>query len=132
MSNLALKILIVEDSKATAMTYREILEANGHKVFVTHDGKSELETFEKELNKDLTKKTPFDLIISDNSMPEMNGVDAGKIIHSFFPDQKFFFITSEKRLVLDAFDVDGKNIDVEQKPISTELFIKKVAEITQQ
>ncbi|EPA06053.1 response regulator [Candidatus Nitrosarchaeum limnium] len=131
MNNTVLKILIVEDSKALANWYKQILESNGHKVTVTYDGKTELEIYEKELKNGLVSKTPFDLIISDNSMKEMNGVDAGKIIHDFFPEQKFFFITGEKNRVLDVFDVDGKNIDVEEKPISLALFNKKVKLLVQ-
>jgi len=131
MKNEALKILVVEDSKALAIKYKQILESEGHKVVCTYDGKTELEIYEKELKKRFSGKTPFDLIISDNSMKEINGVDAGKVIHDLVPAQKFFFVTSEKKLVLDVFDVDGKNIDVEEKPISMDLFYKKVKELTQ-
>ena len=131
MSNGVLKILVVEDCKAIANTYKQVLEMKGHKVVVTYDGKTELEIYEKELKKGMIGKTPFDLIISDNSMNEMNGRDAAKVIRSFVPHQKFFFVTGEKQLIADAFDIDGKTTDVVEKPISMELFLKKINHLTQ-
>ena len=131
MSDVFLKILVVEDSEALAGHYKNVLESKGHKVFVTSDGKEELEIYEKELKSCLSGKPPFDLIVSDNSMPEMNGVEAGQKILEMMPDQKFFFVTGERYSVLDSFHVDGKNIDVEQKPLKTELFLKKVNLLTQ-
>ena len=126
MSNSALKILIAEDSIAFSSMYKNILESKGHKVFVTHDGTIELETYEKELKKCLSGKTPFDLIISDNSMVDMTGAEAGKKILSFVPDQRFLFVTSDPDIIFKSFNVDGKNIAVEQKPISAEVLINKV------
>ena len=131
MSNGFLKILVVEDSEALAEHYQTVLESKGHKVFVTHDGKEELEIYEKELKSCTSGKLPFDLIISDNSMPEMNGVEAGQRILNLVPDQKFFFVTGERGIVLDSLNVDGKNIDVEQKPLKTEKFLKKIELLTQ-
>ena len=97
MSNSALKILVAEDSMAFAHMYKNILESKGHKVFVTYDGIAELEIYEKELKKCLSGKTPFDLIISDNLMTDMNGVEVGKKILSLAPGQRFFFVTGEPR-----------------------------------
>ena len=130
MKDPALKFLVVEDSPSLAILYKTVLEAKGHQVTVTHNGKEELEVYEKELKYN-SGKIPFDLVISDNSMPEISGIVAGRKILSMAPKQKFFFVTGEKDAVLKSFYVDGKNIDVEQKPISTELFIKKVELITQ-
>lgn len=131
MSNSFLKILVVEDSETLAEHYQNILESQGHKVFVTHNGKEELEVYEKELKSCPSGKPPFDLIVSDNSMPEMNGIEAGRKILDMVPVQKFFFVTGEKSTVLDSLDVDGKNIDVEQKPLKTEKFLMKVNLLTQ-
>lgn len=131
VSNEALKILVVEDSEALADMYKEILESKGYEITVAYDGRTELEIYERELQNCPSGKLPFDLIISDNLMPEINGVDAGKKIQGFVPDQKFFFVTGEKNSVLNSFDVDGKKIDVEQKPVSREIFLEKTIQLTQ-
>ena len=128
--NNTLKILIVEDEEAIAEYYKTVLESKGHKVFVAHNGKEEYEIYEKEMQSYPIGKLPFDLIISDNSMPEMTGVEAGQKILELEPDQKFFFVTGEEQSILDSFDVDGKKIDVEQKPFKTEEFLIKVELLT--
>jgi len=129
MKNSMLRFLVVEDSPSLATLYRTVLESKGHQVIVANNGKEELEIYENEL-KHSSGNIPFDLIISDNSMPEITGIEAGRKILSLVPKQKFFFVTGEKEAVLKSFDVDGKNINVEQKPLSEDLFIKKVELIT--
>ena len=124
-----LRFLVVEDSPSLATLYRTVLESKGHQVIVANNGKEELEIYENEL-KHSSGNIPFDLIISDNSMPEITGIEAGRKILSLVPKQKFFFVTGEKDAVLKSFDVDGKNINVEQKPLSKDSFIKKVELIT--
>ncbi|MCE2506940.1 MAG: response regulator [Nitrosopumilaceae archaeon] len=126
MSCADVRILVVEDSESFAKLYQTKLESKGYKVVVTHDGKEELEIFETALNNSPRRRTPFDLIISDNSMPKINGVDAARTIHRIVPQQKIFFVTSEKDLVYKNFEVDGILVDVEQKPISTDLLMRKV------
>jgi len=125
-----LKILVVEDSKAHTLHYKNILESQGHRVYVAYDGKEELKIYEKELNLCGSSQPPFDLIISDNSMTEINGVDAGQKILNMMPIQKFFFVTGEKDIILNSFNVDKKNIDVEQKPLETKSFLQKVNLLT--
>ena len=126
MNKSKFKILIAEDSVAIAFGYKTRLESQGHTVFVAIDGKTELDIYEKEFENCPPGETPFDLILSDNSMPGMNGTDAGKKILELVPNQKFFFVTGEKDLILDAFHVDGKNIDVEQKPFDIDLLMEKI------
>ena len=118
MKNSNFKILVAEDSEDIASLYKSSLEFRGYTVIVTNDGKAELEIYEKELKKDDSKKPPFDLIISDNSMPEINGLDAGKKILDLEPEQKFLFITGETDLITESLNVDGINIHVEQKPFN--------------
>ncbi|KAF6246130.1 response regulator [Nitrosopumilus sp. b3] len=120
------RILIVEDSDAIAGFYKEVLESEGHKVSVAIDGKEEIELYEKEMESCQSEKPPFDLIVSDNSMPILNGIEAGTRILDMMPNQKIFFVTANKNEVLDKFSVDGKNIDAAEKPIKIELFLKKV------
>ncbi|MCV0410510.1 response regulator [Nitrosopumilus sp.] len=131
MNNKSLRILVVEDEEALAEYYKTVLESEGHKVFVARNGKEEFEIYEKEIRSHPFGKLPFDLIVSDNSMPEMTGIEAGQKILELEPAQKFFFVTGEEQSILDSFNVDGKNIDVEQKPFKTEKFLNKVEILTQ-
>jgi CheY-like chemotaxis protein len=125
------RILVVEDSEAIAEFYKGVLEYEGYKVSIAVDGKEELELYEKEMKSNQSGKPPFDLIVSDNSMPILNGIEAGRKILDMMPNQKIFFVTADKDAVLNKFSLDRKNIDVEQKPIKMELFLKKVDLLTQ-
>lgn len=58
------RILVVEDSETTRLIERTILENNGYHVEVACDG---IEAMAK------IKETQFDLILSDDDMPRMNG-----------------------------------------------------------
>ena len=59
-----MKILLVEDSRATAMVTTARLESFGHEVEHAISGQSALEHFQK---------TIFDLILMDINMPDMDG-----------------------------------------------------------
>ncbi len=128
----SLKILVVEDSEAIAGFYKDVLESEGHKVSIAVDGREEIELYENEMSSHQSEQQPpFDLIVSDNSMPVLNGIEAGAKILEMMPNQKIFFVTANKDMILKKFSVDGKNIDVAAKPIKIDLFLKKVNSLAQ-
>jgi CheY-like chemotaxis protein len=59
------KILLVEDSAEVSLTVREILASEGHNVSSASNGNEALNCL---------KNGPFDLIVSDIWMPEMDGI----------------------------------------------------------
>jgi CheY-like chemotaxis protein len=59
-----LNVLLVEDNEINRIVAREMLEAEGHKVTLAHDGREGVE---------LSKSSRFDLIFMDISMPIMDG-----------------------------------------------------------
>lgn len=64
---LSAKILVVEDNKTNQMLMRIILEALGLEVAIAENGLEAIEMFEK--NK-------YDIILMDENMPKMNGMEA--------------------------------------------------------
>ena len=66
-----LRILLAEDSKANQLLATTILSDLGHKVTVAGDGLQALSA---------TEEHTFDLILMDVSMPEMDGLEATRII----------------------------------------------------
>jgi signal transduction histidine kinase/CheY-like chemotaxis protein len=62
-----LKILLAEDNTVNQILAVRILEKRGHTVFVADTGLAALEALEKQ---------PFDLVLMDVEMPEMNGLEA--------------------------------------------------------
>jgi signal transduction histidine kinase/DNA-binding response OmpR family regulator len=62
-----LKILLVEDNAVNQTLAVRMLEKRGHAVVVAGTGRAAVEAFEQQ---------PFDLILMDVQMPEMNGLEA--------------------------------------------------------
>jgi CheY-like chemotaxis protein len=116
-----LKILIAEDEVDIATSYKAALEKRGHQVTITHNGKLCLEEYWSRLDGD---KPPFDVVILDYRMPEMNGFEAAKVIRELAPDQRIIFASAYSRETLeDLIKRDGMIAELLQKPFGQqELF----------
>jgi DNA-binding response OmpR family regulator len=69
--NSPLNILLAEDERSVAFSISFALKADGHKIEIVSDGEEALS--------ELTRKPDeFDLLITDHSMPRMNGVELVK------------------------------------------------------
>jgi two-component system response regulator QseB len=67
----SLNILLAEDERSVAFSISFALKADGHKIEIVSDGEEALS--------ELTRKPGvFDLLITDHSMPRMNGVELVK------------------------------------------------------
>lgn len=72
---LSLRVLVAEDFKPLRENVKEILEIRGYKVEAVENG-------QLLIDKLLEEGQSYDLIITDNSMPIKNGIQALKEIHS--------------------------------------------------
>lgn len=79
------KILVVEDNPINQELLAEILERLEYSVDVANNGKIAL---------DQVEKGPYDLILMDIQMPEMDGIEATKNIRKKFPDVPIVAITA--------------------------------------
>ena len=88
------KLLIVEDDEAQRFLYHEELVEEGYEVVLAKNGKEALKCLEG---------SPFDLIVLDIRMPEMNGIEVlGKIssrykeipviLHTAYPEYRNQFV----------------------------------------
>jgi len=66
MSEIARRILVVEDEESLVMALRDRLESEGYAVTVANDGESGF---------DLATRQPFDLVLLDVALPRKNGFD---------------------------------------------------------
>lgn len=79
------KILLVEDAPDLADAMQAMLAALGHEVELAPDGKDGLNQY---------KIGKFDLVITDYSMPRMNGVELAETIKRRSPRQIILMVTA--------------------------------------
>ena len=86
----ALRVLIVDDDALIAMSTVDMLEDLGHQVLEAHSGKRALEI--------LGEVEGVDLMITDYSMPKMNGMELAMTARELRPDLPILLATGYAEL----------------------------------
>jgi DNA-binding NtrC family response regulator len=108
------KIAIVDDDPDIRKIFSMIISHLGYSSFVFESGTS----FVRALVKD---NLSFDLVLMDYRMPEMNGIEASRIIQSYRPDLKIVLITAYDFVEKEAL---ANGLLYMRKPLSMEAFSK--------
>lgn len=119
------KILIIEDNTELRENTAELLELEHYEIITADNGKSGI---------DLALRYRPDLIISDVTMPELDGFDVLKVLRKFIGTKKtpFIFLTarSEKadkqigeELGADAYFIKPFDVDELLRTVSAKLAI---------
>ncbi len=80
----SLHILIVDDEADMLSTLKDLLHSDGHQVDIATQGSEALEKI---------KQTPYEMVITDLSMPGMNGVQLVTEAKSIHPETEVMIIT---------------------------------------
>jgi len=105
------KILFVDDDKAIVDAGKRILERMGYRVSTATGGLEALKFFTSE-------KKPFDLIITDMTMPDLTGVELAKKIFSIHPDTSIVLCTGYSTAITPAKAKDIGFKDFLLKPVT--------------
>ncbi|TPN83425.1 tetratricopeptide repeat-containing hybrid sensor histidine kinase/response regulator [Aquimarina algicola] len=110
-------VLIVDDNKINQIVTQNILKKKGYTCSIASNGANAIEMLRKE---------KFDLILMDINMPEMNGLEATKVIRTFNTNIPIIALTAveEREVRAQALSV-GMN-DVIIKPYDTEQFFQTI------
>ena len=118
---MAKTILIVEDDTKNMTLFRDLLQVSGYSTIEASDGKQGIE---------LAKAKKPDLILMDIQMPEMDGLEATRILKADATTSNIpvlaltaYAMKGDKERILEA-GCDGYLA----KPINTDEFLKEVAE----
>jgi CheY-like chemotaxis protein len=82
-----MKILVAEDERSIALVYQTALHSRGHEVTVTNNGMECWREYQL-VNSSKQAETPFDAVILDYRMPEMNGLETAEKILELQPKQR--------------------------------------------
>jgi two-component system cell cycle response regulator CpdR len=88
-----LRILLAEDDESMRLHLGRALERSGYKVVAVDNGLAALPLLESE---------PFDLLLTDIVMPEMDGIELAQKAAEISPDIRVMFITGFAAVALKA------------------------------
>lgn len=113
----ALRILAVDDDGLVLMNTAAMLEELGHTVFEANSGQDAVDA--------LHKHAPIDLIITDQAMPHMTGVQLAEAVRADFPDMPIILATGYAELP------DGTDIELLKlgKPFSERDLAKAISDV---
>lgn len=114
---LSLDILLVEDQIEVRQPLRLLLGLEEHSVTEACTGREALELY---------GQAPYDLIITDYSMPEMNGDELARRIKQVSPTQPILMITAH----VENLDVPGNPVDaILKKPFTFQELRAAIAQL---
>jgi CheY-like chemotaxis protein len=114
------RILLIDDEDLVLFTLRTALEAAGHSVVEAGNGVEGIA---------LRQSQPFDLIVTDIIMPEMDGVQAIKELRQLYPQQKIMAIAGGGRVRREGRLEFARKVGAERvlaKPFFDEEFLASV------
>ncbi len=129
-SKIPIRILIADDDLDILGLYRSFLEAKGKEITLTTDGHKCVEAYKKKYNSQQSENY-FDLVILDQKMPFMTGLQAAVEILNINPQQRIMFASGfiEKTL-LDILSKLNRAIAVIEKPFSLDVLEHMINNIT--
>ncbi|MCX8031671.1 MAG: response regulator [Thermodesulfovibrionales bacterium] len=116
-----LRIMIVDDSLIIIKKLTQIFESLGHKVVATaRTGKEAIENFNPE---------KIDLVTMDITMPDMDGIEATKLIKEKAPTKPVLVITShgQEQMIVRAIEAGASGYIL--KPFDVDKIAKNLEKI---
>jgi CheY-like chemotaxis protein len=128
-----MKILVADNSRNTATVYKQSLEDRGHKVTIASNGEECLKVYHDELqivklhSDAMDRIQPFDAVVLDYKIPQMNGLEVAKEILAVNPHQRIIFASDYLRdMLLEAVDKLNRMVEVLYKPFSEQVLIDTI------
>ena len=126
-----MKILVAEDDYDIALTYEKALESKNYQTTITSNGEDCLKVYNDEMHKrtvntisNLSNDPPFDIVLLDYVMPQINGLDVAKEILSINPHQRIIFASAYVQETLEeSVKCLNKIVELIQKPFSIDKLI---------
>ncbi len=115
------QVLVVDDELDLALFLGDLLESYGYRATVLANSQEALDQFNENPNR-------FDLLITDQTMPEMSGVELVKILRQTRPELPVILNTGFSEHV-NAKYAAGMGVHYMEKPVNSEHLIQVVGEL---
>jgi CheY-like chemotaxis protein len=122
-----MNILIAEDEMDIALLYKKVLEARNHRVTVTSNGEDCLKCYHDMFQEMISSHThcmqrlqlPFDVVLLDYKMPQINGMEVAKEILAVNSHQRIIFASAHvKETLVDSIKQLKQVVELMQKPFT--------------
>jgi DNA-binding NtrC family response regulator len=111
------RILIVDDDSSGLEATAEVLEREGYDLFTATGGRAALEVLDAE---------DIDVVITDEMMPDMNGIELLKYIHTNHPYTQVILLTAYGSIDSAVEAIQTGAVSYREKPIRIELLRQTV------
>ena len=106
-----------------------MLEDEGYSVTTARNGQECLQAYKSEMNRTSNENNdPFDLVLLDYRMPELNGLEAANQILALHPNQKLLMVTAFSGL-LEIKDEKLKKMKIMAKPFETDDLLSTISQL---
>ena len=112
-------VLLVDDEDTVRFTTRRQLWAKGFAVIEASDGQEALEV----LN---TQGIDVDVILSDISMPRVNGIELSNLLHLRSPGWPLLLASADAQGALSKYGAPPTGIDIVDKPFDFEDLFRRL------
>lgn len=110
-----MSILLAEDENDIASIYKETLESRNHRVTITSNGEDCLKAYHDAFQEMISSHTetmtcfqlPFDVVLLDYKMPQINGLDVAKEILAVNSHQRIIFASA---FVIETLEISIKKL----------------------
>jgi DNA-binding NtrC family response regulator len=117
------KVLVAEDERDILDQYRHALEGNGHEVITAVDGEQCLRTYLAAMQ----NNAPFDAVVLDHRMPEMDGMEVAKHMLDVYPRQRIIFASAYvKETLVDSVNQLKQVVELLQKPFDLDTLVDMI------
>jgi CheY-like chemotaxis protein len=128
-----LEIPLAEDDIDTAYAYKMALEENNHHLVVVDNGERCLEIYNDRLQniRNLTHAfadiQPFDIVILDYKMPQINGLDVAKEILAVYHRQRILLVSAYIHILVESErQYIQHNVEILQKPFTAKVLLDTI------
>lgn len=127
-----LKILVAEDESAIRLQYHILLQERGHDVVSTENGRVCLDAYRmaftvRQSKSRFGQQPPFDVVLLDYRMPELDGLETAREILKLCPGQRVIFASAYAAETLKEATKDLHQIvELIQKPFALEELVEVV------
>ena len=122
-----MNILIAEDEIDIASIYKETLESRNHRVTITSNGEDCLKAYHNAFQEMISShpetmtrfQLPFDIVLLDYKMPQINGLEVAKEILAVNSHQRIIFASA---FVIETLEISikelNRTLELIQKPFT--------------